>query len=415
VSAIERLERDDVVVLKQTRQTLHPRAIELAADAFARRPAVNALYSDVVEGGAIWPRPGWDGELAAWWDLAAPPVFLRAGSYGAGLDARAVVADILETQGEAAVGRLALPLASQAERHRPPLAPVPAPRLARTPRVSAIIPTKFRVDLLESCLKGLVEATGYPDLETVIVDNGCKDPRFAAVLDAAGAELDITRVEDFGAFNFPRLIASGAAQATGEVLLLLNDDIEPTQTGWLHRMVDSAMRQDVGAVGARLLFPDGSVQHAGAILGIGGVCGHMWKGASPDEQARNPYIAYPGQRMAVTGACLAVRRDVFDQVGGLDAAAFPVALNDIDFCLRLRAAGYRTLYRGDAVLIHHESQSRGTDDANEARRKRLEVETGRFLQRWRSQLADDPFGSPAFDPVSESGLVHRSLRRPPDP
>lgn len=414
-AGLERVERDGMVALKRTDQILHALAFELAAAAFARWPDARAIYGDVTEDGVILPRPGWDDELAAWWDLAGTPVFLRAGEAFIEDDARATVAAIATAHGASAVRRIALPLAEQAARRHPVLAPVPVPVLARTPRVTAIIPTKFRIDLLEACLKGLIERTDYPDLEIVIVDNGCADPRFAGVLEAAGKHLGLARVEDFGPFNFPRLIASGAARATGEVLLLLNDDIEPMQTGWLHRMVESVMRPEVGAVGARLLFPDGSVQHAGTIMGIGGVCGHLWKGASRDAQARNPYIACPGQRMAVTGACLAVRREVYAQVGGLDAEAFPVALNDIDFCLRLHAAGYRTVYRGDAVLTHHESQSRGTDDADEARRKRLEVETGRFLERWRPKLADDPFGSPAFDPLSEAGIVHRSLRRPGGP
>lgn len=405
---LQRIEQHGLVALKRAGQALHPRAFDLAAQAFARSDRVRAVYGDVAEAGLITPRPQWDAELARWWDLAGAPVFLRAEDAPAGDDAPAVVARLAAA---GAIQRIPLPLAMQATRHDPALAPVPLPNLARTPRVTAIIPTRFRIDLLEACLAGLIEATGYPDLEVVVVDNGSTDQRLPDVLANAGRRLQLIRVEDRGGFNFPRLIAAGAARATGEVLLLLNDDVEAQETGWLHRLIESAMRPDVGAVGARLLYPDGTVQHAGAVLGIGGVCGHLWKGASPAEQARNPYIAYPGRRMAVTGACLAVRREAYDRVGGLDAEAFPVAFNDIDFCLRLNAAGYRTLYRGDAVLTHHESQSRGTDDANEARRKRLEVETGRFLERWRPLLADDPFGSPAFDPMSEAGLVHRSLRR----
>ena len=192
-----------------------------------------------------------------------------------------------------------------------------------------------------------------------------------------------------------------------KVVLLLNDDVEPIAAGWLHRMVDAVLAPDVGAVGARLVYPEGPIQHAGVILGLGGVCGHLWKGLPADEAARNPYVVYPGARLAVTGACLAVRREAFDQVGGLDEQAFPVAYNDIDFCLRLHAAGYRNIYRGDVVLVHYESQSRGHDNETSRRRLRLARETGQFLKRWRRMIEDDPFGSPEFDSTIESGAVHR--------
>src|SRR5262249_53457867 len=154
---------------------------------------------------------------------------------------------------------------------------------------------------------------------------------------------------------------------SGEVLLVFNDDVQAIEPSWLKRMAASVLEPDVGAVGARLLYPDRSVQHAGVMIGIGGACGHLWKGTKPEEAALNPMIMCPGQRLAVTGACLAVRREAYDRVGGMDQEAFPVAYNDIDFCLRLGAIGLKSIYRGDAALVHHESQSRGADNANEQR------------------------------------------------
>jgi GT2 family glycosyltransferase len=218
----------------------------------------------------------------------------------------------------------------------------------------------------------------------------------------------LIHVVDTGYFNFSRLANAGVAQSSGEVVLLLNDDVEPIRTGWLHRMVDAVMRPDVGAVGARLVYPDRSIQHAGVAMGIGGVCGHLWRGLREQDAARCPYVVYPGERMAVTGACMAVRRDVFNRVGGFDEVSFPVSLNDIDFCLRVRSLGLRNIYRGDAVLIHYESQSRGPDTANFRTRRRLARETEAFLSRWRHILQDDPFGSPEFDMRTESGAVHYS-------
>ena len=267
----------------------------------------------------------------------------------------------------------------------------------------------MRLDLLKKCLEGLSTATGYPDVEVVVIDNGSEQKVLLEVLDEARRSLKITTVVDNGDFNFSRLINAGAKAATGEVILILNDDVEPIQPGWLHRIVESVLSPGVGAVGARLLYPDGSIQHAGVALGIGGVCGHLYKGTSREEAERTAEIVYPGSRMAVTGACLAVRRDVFDAVQGFDDQ-LPVALNDIDFCLRLGEMGYRNIYRGDAVLIHHESQSRGADDISVVSRRRLARETGRFLGRWRHVIESDPFCSPALDRQSERGVAHRALQ-----
>jgi GT2 family glycosyltransferase len=262
------------------------------------------------------------------------------------------------------------------------------------------------MDLLEKCLDGLQHRTGYPNLEVVIVDNGAADPRFPELLKKASSSLDLVHVTDRRDFNFSRLANGGVSRSTGEVVLLLNDDIEPIRTGWLDRMVESAVSPGAGAVGARLLYPDKSIQHAGVAMGIGGVCGHLWRGLREQDAMRCPYVVYPGERTAVTGACLAVRREVFDKAGALDEAAFPVSLNDIDFCLRVRASGFRNIYRGDAVLIHYESQSRGPDSANARTRRRLARETAVFLSRWGSEIENDPFGSPEFDLRTESGAVH---------
>ena len=196
--------------------------------------------------------------------------------------------------------------------------------------------------------------------------------------------------------------------AGGEVILLLNDDIEPIEAGWLHKLVTSALVPQAGAVGARLLYPDASIQHAGVVLGLGGTCAHLWRGLDAETASANPYVMSAGARMAVTGACLAVKRDEFEAVGGFDEEAFPVAYNDIDFCLRLHAKGLRNFYRGDAALIHHESQSRGSDDVSAAKHKRQSAEAARFLDRWRHMTNADPYFSPAFDPEMEIGVAHRA-------
>jgi GT2 family glycosyltransferase len=281
---------------------------------------------------------------------------------------------------------------------------------ANWPRVSALIPTKFRIDLLEKCLVGLAEQTDYAELEVIVIDNGSADPRLAEVIRNASARLSLKHIIDSRPFNYPQLNETGACLARGEILLLLNDDIEPVEPSWLKRMVASAMRPGVGAVGARLLYPDRTIQHAGVMLGLGGVCGHLWKGLSEAQAAMVPQVVLPGSRLAVTAACLAVRKEVYDLVGGLDPS-LGVALNDIDFCLKLHARGLRNIYRGDAMLVHHESQSRGMDDADAEKRRRLSNETATFLSRWSKLIDSDPYGSPAFNPAQQSGEVRASLLR----
>jgi GT2 family glycosyltransferase len=386
-------------------ERLHRRAAELVSREFERQPGVEMLYADVVEGGRVTPKPAWDDVLARHYDMAGAPVFFRA---SLAPSAEQSLREGLRT-GKTRAGRIALPLSARPTAPAA-LPPVKTPLRDTWPSVSVVIPTKLRIDLLKHCLDGLARSTDYPNLEVVIVDNGSEHPELAQVLADASRVLKLGVVEDRGDFNFSRLANGGVRASTGEIVLLLNDDVQPLEVGWLHRMVASAMEPDVGVVGCRLLYPDGTIQHAGVAMGLAGPAGHLWKGLTREEAASNPYVVYPSQRLAVTGACLATRREVFDCIGGLDEEAFPVAFNDIDFCLRLRSIGLRTVYRGDSVLIHHESQSRGADDIDLARRKRLAAETAAFLTRWRSVTEDDPFASPAFDPTSETGALHPAVR-----
>jgi len=400
---------EGVTAVLREDEHLHPRAVEIVANIFARSPVLQAVYADRRDGEQIRPRPEWDADLAEVAAYADSPVFFRGEVEASGAWGR-----LNKLSAKAgAIGRIALPLAFRDTTIAKAITPPPVPQLRFSPLVSVVIPTKFRIDLLERCLEGLAERTDYPALEIVIVNGSVDDQRIEEALARASAKLRLRRVDEYGPFNFSRLINLGVRISEGEVVLLLNDDVEPIEVGWLHRIVESVMSKGVGCVGARLLYPDGTIQHAGVTLGLAGVCGHLWKGLSMDEAALIPQVVLPSQRMAVTGACLAVRRELFDRVGGLDELHFPVAFNDVDFCLRINALGYRTIYRGDAALIHHESQSRGQDDANMERRKRLARETEQFLARWRELSLDDPFGSPAFDPVLESGAIHPSLRETP--
>ncbi|MGY2734360.1 glycosyltransferase family 2 protein [Sphingomonas sp. UYP23] len=269
---------------------------------------------------------------------------------------------------------------------------------AETPSVSVIVPTRNRIDLLHTCLQGL-EQTDYPNLEIIVVDNDSDDPATLAYLAALPAPR--YRVERYvGAFNFSAINNLAAQSARGDVLCLLNNDIEVRAPGWLKTMVRQALRPEVGAVGAQLLYPDGRIQHAGVTLGIGGGAGHSHRFLYPDDVGYFSRHAVPQFVSAVTAACLVVQRSRFHAVGGLDEENFAVAFNDVDLCMRLKRRGWQSLYEPRAMLVHHESVSRGLDrDPIGARRFAGEFAALRRL--WVDGKPLDPFFHPNLSPFSE--------------
>ena len=390
----------DVTLHARQGDHLHSQAAQIVKLEFESNPNLMALYADVIEAGQLIPHPAWDVNLSASGAYDNAPLFLRRGSHTNNIQ------DAVTKWGTDAVGRIPLPLVKRGAAKSSTWVRMERPRLSPLPLVSAIIPTKFRIDLSD--------LTGYPNLEIVVVDNGVTDARFGATVAAARESFPVRIVEDKGSFNFSRLVNSGVNAARGEIILLLNDDVEPLSAGWLHHMVESALSSEVGAVGACLIYPDRTIQHAGVVLGLGGTCAHLWRGVDEAAAANNPYILSPGGRMAVTGACLAVRRAEYEAVGGFDESAFPVAYNDIDFCLRLHARGLRNIYRGDVKLVHHESQSRGYDDVTVEKRKRQSAEAALFIERWGHLIQADPYFSPAFDPSHEIGVAHQANFVSPD-
>ena len=278
------------------------------------------------------------------------------------------------------------------------------------PMVSVVIPTRDRHGLLAACIDGLVHGTDYPRLEIVIVDNGSSEPAALALLDhleRAGTARVLRRP---GQFNWAALTNDGARASRGDVLLLLNNDIEPLVPDWLSELVSHAVRPGVGAVGAKLLYPDGTVQHAGVILCGDNVARHVHVGIKGDAGGYWGRANQVQQFSAVTGACVAVRRTAFEAVGGLDAGRFLVDFADIDFCLRLRAAGLRVVWTPHAMLTHHESASRGSF-ATVAKAARYEVERQAMVARWGRLLDEDPFYSPNL--AVAPGSVPYTLAIPP--
>ncbi len=229
-------------------------------------------------------------------------------------------------------------------------------RLRQTPLVSIIIPTRDRWSLLQQCLRSLEEKTSYPNYEVIVLDNDSAEPETIRGLNAVAGTC---RVLSFpGAFNFSAINNFGAAQARGDYFVFLNNDTQVVESEWLAAMLEHAQRPEVGAVGARLHYPDGRIQHAGLILGIGGVADHAFRGLPGNVANYFGLDTVVRNVSAVTGACMMVPRRAFEEVGGFDER-LEVALNDVDLCLRLRQRGYLIVYTPRAHLYHHESGTRG--------------------------------------------------------
>ena len=280
------------------------------------------------------------------------------------------------------------------------------------PRVSVIIPIHDHAALLERCLDGLLTQTDYPDIEILVVDNGSVEGETLQLLQRAQHDKRVMVLSQPGAFNWSALNNAGARKATGEILLLLNNDIEVMEPDWLAAIAGHAMRPDVGIVGARLLFPYGGLQHGGVLLGPEGAAVHAMTHAAEDEAGYLGQVSLPRDLSAVTGACLAVRRAVFDQVGGLEADYLRVAWSDIDLCLRVRQAGYRVLWLPNAVLAHHEMATRGRD-ATLAQRARHETERAALRRRWPVATDRDPFLNPNLDATATALVLAEPPRRVP--
>jgi GT2 family glycosyltransferase len=292
-----------------------------------------------------------------------------------------------------------LPEVLHHRRSRNFLSSPPRPNLIETcPTVSIVIPTRNRVDLLKTCFKG-VRSVDYPKIELIIIDNDSDDLEtieFLIFLREQGAKV----VSFPGPFNYSQMNNQAIREATGEFLCLLNNDVEMIDDKWLRIMVSQAARSEVGAVGARLLYPDGRIQHAGVVVGVGNAAGHSHRFIRPEDEGYFYRHNLPQFTMAVTAACLVVARDKFLVAGGLDAKNFPVAFNDVDLCLRLTKLGWQSLYEPRATLIHHESVSRGLDqDPIGAARFRDELAA---LQRlWRTHEIVDPFHHPQLSRETE--------------
>ena len=261
------------------------------------------------------------------------------------------------------------------------------------PLVSLIIPTRNAMQLVRQCIDSIEALTTYPNYEVILVDNGSDDPESLSYFESLKQRPNFRVIRDDNEFNYSKLNNLAVSAARGDVVGLINNDIEVISPDWLTEMVGLACQPGVGAVGARLWYPDHTLQHGGVVLGIGGVAGHAHKRLAIDQGGYFERAALIQSFSAVTAACLIVQKKHYLAVNGLNEAELKVAFNDVDFCLRLREAGLRNVWTPYAELFHHESATRG-EDTNPEKQQRFAGEVRYMIERWGDALTHDPAYNP---------------------
>ena len=401
---------------------LAPSAFHEAVAAFAAHPGTRLLYTDedVIDGSlrrAPRFKPDFSPDAAFASDVIGQLALYRAGLL-AGINADEQRLPGLAVRAAAAAGGVRHLPAILCHRGADPEIADPAawPRLRiplpdPTPTVTAIVPTRDHPALLAACTQGLLKHTTYGPLEVLVVDTGSTDPEALALLAELETDPRVRILHYPGPFNFAALNNAAAREARGDVLVLLNNDTEVLHPDWLGEMVSHAMRPDAGAVGARLLYPDGTIQHAGILLGPDGAATHVGRGAPGNAPGYLGQFACTRDLSAVTGACLAIRAEVWRKVGGMDER-LAVTWNDIDLCLRVRHAGLRVIWTPFAALLHREGTTRGLEAGDAAREARFREEQAIVRARWGEALNHDPFLNPNLVATESGRLALAQPRRP---
>ena len=269
-----------------------------------------------------------------------------------------------------------------------------------SPLVSIIIPTKDHSELLERCVKSILNNSTYQNYEIILVDTGSVEEATKKLYAKFAQQPQIKLLNWGKPFNYSAVNNLAAGHAKGEQLLFLNNDTEVISSDWIEAMLEFALRNDVGAVGAKLLYPDATLQHAGVILGIGGVAGHSHKYFPTNSFGYFGRLVIPQNLSAVTAACIMISRKVFEEAGGFDEG-YALAFNDVDLCLKIRSLGKLIVWTPHAELYHYESKSRGYEDTPE-KQTRFKGEIDRFQARWGKVLSQgDPYYSPNLSLIKE--------------
>lgn len=265
------------------------------------------------------------------------------------------------------------------------------------PKISIVIPNKDHTEDLRRCIKSIVEKSTWENYEIIVVENNSETTEIFSYYEELKNNPQIKVVTYDGEFNYSRINNLGVSQATGDYVLLLNNDTQVITVNWMEELLMYAQRQDVGAVGGKLYYGDKTIQHAGVVIGLGAhrTAGHVHYRQKRENLGYMGRLCYAQNMTAVTGACLMVKKALYEEAGGLDES-FAVSLNDVDFCLKLRSMGYLNVFTPFAELYHFESISRGLDDKG-ASAERYNDESARFRKKWEKELAaGDPYFNPNF-------------------
>jgi len=265
------------------------------------------------------------------------------------------------------------------------------------PKVSIVIPNKDHVEDLQRCIKSIIEKSTWENYEIVIVENNSTTKEIFAYYEELKNNPRIKIVTYEGEFNYSKINNFGVSHTTGDYVLLLNNDTQVITINWMEELLMYAQRPDIGAVGGKLYYADKTIQHAGVVIGLGAhrTAGHVHHKQKRENLGYMGRLCYAQNMTAVTGACLMVKKSCYEEVGGLEES-FAVSLNDVDFCLKLRKAGYLNIFTPFAELYHYESISRGLDDSGE-KAQRYQEESDRFRAKWAKELeAGDPYFNPNF-------------------
>lgn len=426
----------EVLCCLRAGDTLRQHALAYALEGFAL-PQAQLVYTDSETGGRPWFKPAWNPDYALASDYALDLLLVRravaealteaadpasfawsamAAVWPQGMEAIVHVPRVLvRTQAPTSEERAArLAAASHALRALVPgalleeLEQVPAgvthaarrvrhplPAGAREKTVSLVIPTRDRADLLQRCIDTVLQFTDWPKLEIIVIDNGSVEEATHAYF-AKVAEQGVRVLPMPGPFNYADLNNRAIAQANGEIIGLVNNDIEALHAGWLDEIVAQLLRPEVGAVGAKLLWPNGMVQHGGVLLGVGNVAGHFGNRLADGDWGDHGRNQLVQQVSGCTAACLFLRKSDYLMLGGMDGDAFPVAFNDVDLCLKVRASGKAIVWTPHAKLLHAESASRGHEDTPQ-KKARAQREVDRLRLRWSSALLSDPAYHPSLN------------------
>lgn len=319
-------------------------------------------------------------------------------------DGKACAADALGLYAQAA-RRVAAAQAQAACGLPVPVTPAPlAPFVNRVhwplskalPLVSILIPTRDRVDLLRDCVEGVLRGTDYPAMEVLILDNGSEEKSTICYFSEVGRDPRVRILPLAGPFNYSKINNRGVAEANGEILVFMNNDIKVIGPNWLREMVSHALRPDIGCVGAKLLYGDRRLQHAGVVLKPGPLAMHVFRLSAENEQGYDAQLAGVRSYSAVTAACLAVRREVFEEVGGFNERDLKVGYNDIDLGLKVDEHGYRNVCTPFEPLFHLEGASRGAKPTPEKQAQDL-YELSWLVARWRDRFQQDPYAHPSIE------------------